>query len=282
MDRFDEMRGKQGTGSGGGGAVIIPPEAGALTGIRFENHPIIVDYNEGDSIDIKGMKVIGIFENNVYVDVTSACEIVVDDPLTVYTNTVIVRYGGFELTYSIKVYSSPLEIPSGTKVLAHFNSNLTNAINGSALSTSGATYTSGKFGNALASNMTIDSAVATHGMPSPGTLAGGKGTIEFWFYRRGSSDYNKTLIEYGTPYENGVFIWINASYVGIRVVGNADTSTRAMFSSTVQSNAWHHYAFTFNNGTECSLTRRVGFLFDAETQNMVEFDIYLYELLIFR
>ena len=71
--------------------------------------------------------------------------------------------------------------------------------------------------------------------------------------------------------DNPITIWQNE--VGVLTLSAVESSTVAQLSLNYSES----YLFTFNNGTECSLTRRVGFLFDAETQNMVEFDIYLYE-----
>ena len=245
MDRFDEMRGRIKIGEGGGGTVIIPPEAGELVSISFESLPVKLDYNEGDTINIKGMKVMAQFSNAVYVDVTNACVVVVETPLTPYTNTVIVRYESLELNYGIKVYSKPLEIPNGTKVLFHFDGNLINTINDTVLETISRSYTTGVFGKAL-STKAASGDVSTHGLIQPYSIPSNTMTIEFWAYSVAHTYTDNPLFIYGQS-GNGLIIYMNSTNVGIRLSGNSDVDIKATYSNPLK--VWNHYAFTFDKGT---------------------------------
>lgn len=251
MDRFDEMRVKN--ISGGGGTVIIPPEAGNLIGIAVTKMPKKLDYNEGDSIDLTGLEVTAIYDNNVNGIVTSACTVTVNDPLTVYDKTVVVSYQEFETSFEIKVYGKSYEIPAGTRVLAHFNDNVINSINNTELNTTAsAKYTSGKFGNALSNAFSITSPVANHNVPQPSEFVAGTATIEFWFNMKTQTSENGGLISHGyLSQSNGMLIWIGGSSIGIKFIYSNTRYDYEVFNSSYSDayNKWHHYAFTFNNGT---------------------------------
>lgn len=254
MDRFDEMRGKTTFSAGGGGAVIIPPEAGELVAIRFDSLPVKVDYDEGDTIDIKGMRVIAEFDNDVYIDVTSACEIVVDNPLTVYTDTVTVRYEGLELNYSITVYSEPEDIPSGTKVLLHFDDSLLNEINDTLLGTGNPNYGNGIFSKALTSG--TSGSATNHGLLHPYQIPYSTATIEFWAYVNSYSTYSDPLFLYGySGASNGISIYVNSTKVGMRMIADSNSTSSNKIPPTVEASftgalkQWVHYAFTFDKGT---------------------------------
>ena len=66
--------------------------------------PKKIDYVAGDSFDITGLEVTGVYENNVYVVVTGACNIIVNEPLTAQDTSVLISYEGFEAKIGIKVY----------------------------------------------------------------------------------------------------------------------------------------------------------------------------------
>lgn len=250
MDRFDEMRVKN--ISGGGGTVIIPPEAGTLTGIAFESLPTKLDYEEGDTIDTKGMKIVAKYDNNINVDVTNGCTIIADTPLTFYTNTVKVSYQEFELSYTIKVYSKPYEIPNGTKFLLHLEGNNINEITGDSTAISSPSYAGfGKFGKNSGQKFSISNAEE---LPNYSDLVNGNAelTVSFWGYLPGSSkniflmyqsNYNNTCAE---MYQSGNSLTVKSIYPN-ESGSNSLQATTIEIQENIKS-VWVHYAITFANG----------------------------------
>lgn len=252
MDRFDEMRGKIGAG-GGGGAVIIPPEAGNLTRILVTKTPNKVAYNVGDSIDLTGVEVTAVFDNDVRAVVTGACEFAVNTPLTVYDTTVTVSYEGFTTTFSISVYGKTYQIPNGTKYLFHFENNLINEISGTVdvAESTALSYSTGKFSiGAKASRIKVTSS----SMPTINQLTSGEAnaTFECWAYFSSSpSDGAFMHTGYGNQqetlsyYSSGKRIKVG----GVRIVtGNTSTSEWYYSLPSDFYEKWHHFAVVYNLG----------------------------------
>ncbi len=252
MDRFDEMRGK--IGGGGGGAVIIPPEAGNLTGIVVTKTPNKVAYNIGDTIDLTGVEVTAVFDNDVRAVVTGACEFAVNTPLTVYDTTVTVSYEGFTTTFSISVYGKTYQIPNGTKYLFHFEGNLINEISGTADATSSNfSYKGGKFSNGVsASRMSVSSST----MPTIKQLTSGdaNATIEFWVYFPSSpSDGEFAYTGYGNDHECIQYLSISKAIrvQGFRIPNGSTSISELKYSlSSDFMGKWHHFAIVYNTGTK--------------------------------
>ena len=193
MDRFDEMRGKSG-GSGSGGNVIIPPEAGNLTKILVTKMPNKLDYLVGDSLNTEGLEVTAYYDNNVTANVTSACILVANEPLKVSDSTITVKYETVETTFEIKVYAPPKPVPNGTIYLLHLDGNLDNEITSSSgtISTYKTTkYSANKFGEGLAGNGSDDRLIIANDVKIPTVSelkAGATLTAEFWYKNTYSTD----------------------------------------------------------------------------------------------
>lgn len=258
MDRFSEMRGKRG---GGGSAVIIPPEAGELIEIIVTKTPSRIDYNEGDILNISGLEVTAKYENNVSVDVTNACTVIVNSPLTLSDTAVIVQYEGMSATFGINIYPNSEKIPSGTEYLFNFENGAVNTINSSE-SIDGA-YTSAtpsKFGNSgyVTSKGTIW--LGRNNIPTPYELVLNKWddetntnpvtmTIEYWAYS------GSATLQYG----NGGDSW--STFGGVQISSSASssgTTVGVMFKEGTYANytinedlrnQWVHVAIVFNAST---------------------------------
>ena len=71
--------------------------------------------------------------------------------------------------------------------------------------------------------------------------------------------------------DSPITIWQNE--VGVLTLSAVESSTGAQ----LRLNYSESCSVTLENGSEGGFRRSVGFTFDAETQNMIEFDIYLYK-----
>lgn len=258
MDRFDEMRGKNGSGGGntGGFPIIIPPEAGELTGIVISNLPKRVDYSEGDSLDMTGLEVTATYDNGVVGIVTGACEIVVDDPLTSNTKSVIVKYQEFEASFLINVYAKLLPIPSSALYLLHFNDNVKNALDSNEnVISSSPSFSTGKFGKACNSVGSLSSTFnKLASIETIITKGGYDFTFSFWI--KFSSTYSAYDHQFGWG-DDGRYddygLWLDL---------RTDTKLRLSVSSskyidyiteTSMLNTWLHVAFTIDKDVNTTL-----------------------------
>ena len=249
MDRFDEMRGKNGSGGGntGGFPIIIPPEAGNLTGIIISKKPLKVDYLEGESIDITGLEVTATYDNGVTGIVTGACEIAVDDPLIVGTIIVTVKYQEMEPTFNITVYGKQEEIPASTEYLFHLNGDLVNAISGEVETTS--TFNSskvipGKFRQGY--NSQINIANIANKLPSfPDVYNGAEMTIECWVKGTHTATGNKNFIVFSSSSRYIQMGWAQNVF-RLNVTNNSIAYT--LENSTGN---WVHVAITMKGGIAC-------------------------------
>lgn len=172
-----------------GGATIIPPEAGTLTGIVISKLPNKIDYNAGESINLEGLEVTSQYDNGVTGIVTDACTIEVETPLVKEETKAIVTYEGFSTSFTVSVYSQPLEVPPGTICLYHFEDNTDNSIEEypNTLTTRDIAYVPGKFhgkairGKTTSAGFTITSS-NTSGLPTRTQLRdGASATYQGWF-----------------------------------------------------------------------------------------------------
>lgn len=232
-----------------GGATIIPPEAGTLTGIVISKLPNKIDYNAGESINLEGLEVTSQYDNGVTGIVTDACTIEVETPLVKEETKVLVTYEGFSTSFIVNVYSQPLEVPPGTIYLYHFEDNLNNEIissNGTIYSRD-ITYSVGKFhSKCLRGTTTSCSFYITHtsdnGLPTRTELRDGvAATYEGWFKNTNtqltssSASSAKTLmvIAYNLTlqhYSNNTY-----QFNGVTAIGDS-------------YNDWVHVAVVFKGG----------------------------------
>ena len=258
MDRFDEMRGKSGSGGGntGGFPIIIPPEAGNLTGIIISKKPLKVDYSEGDSLDMTGLEVTATYDNGVVGIVTGACEIVVDDPLTSYTKEVVVRYESFEASYQINVYTEALEIPSSALYLFHFNDNVKNALDSNEkVISSSPSFSTGKFGKACNSVSSLSSTFnKLASIETIITKGGYDFTFSFWI--KFSSEYSAYDHQFGwgdDGYYDVYGLWLDLRTSTKLRLSVSSSKYIDYVPETSLLNTWLHVAFTIDKDVNATL-----------------------------
>lgn len=248
--------GVAGTLEQGSGGAIVPPEAGNLTGIIITKMPKKLDYNDGDEIDISGLEVTATYDNNVYAIVTGNCNIIVDNPLTVYTNLVTVSYLGFEATYPINVYSKPLTIPSSALYLFHFNGDVVNTVDSNNnMTTSNGGYQVGKFGQACKSVYRGNWKASKLASINNVVRGGYNYTFEFWINFTSVYDQVNYNRQFGWG-ENGRYddrgLWLNLKtnttlHLGTPKAGITYTSETSLLGT------WLHIAFTIDSNAIITL-----------------------------
>lgn len=228
---------------GGGGAVVIPPEAGNLTGIIVSKLPKKLYYREGESIDITGLEVTATYDNDVSAIVTGACEVVVEDPLTSYTTSVTVRYEEMETTFSIKVFSEPEEIPASAQYLFHLDGDFVNKISGEVESSTTFDSTDlivGKFGKGY--NGTINISNITTKLPSFNDVYNGaEMTVECWVKGTHTATGNKNFIVFNAGARYIQMGWAQSSF---RLGVINDSAAYTLANSTGN---WVHVALTMKD-----------------------------------
>ena len=170
-----------------GGSTIIPPEAGTLIGIVVTKLPNKIDYNAGETINLDGLEVTSQYDNGVTGIVTDACTIEVETPLVKEKTKVLVTYEGFSTSFTVNVYSQPLEVPPGTIYLSHCNGSVDNELSNEVTLTNTSTaYTSdGKFhsGSIKGTSASANYSVVNDSIPTRTELKDGTKsiTVEGWF-----------------------------------------------------------------------------------------------------
>lgn len=247
-------------GSGGGGPVVIPPEAGNLTGIIITQNPTKTDYIEGESIVLDGLEVTATYDNDVRGIVTGACEIVVNDPLTVTDTTVTVNYEGFTTTFPISIYGKNLEIPANTTLYMHFEGDLKDEISGNTVgSTSGSVmYPAGKFGKSLnASNYSAYNLGI--GTCNEITTGAKNATLQAWFNFSGktTSSYVSDFLNFPSTSiggEGAIMLQnnqiISDGFAQDPSLSNNKNTRKYTLPNGFFNTAWHHIAIVFYNGTK--------------------------------
>ena len=229
---------------GGGGPVIIPPEAGNLTSIIVSKMPKKIDYMVGESLNIDGLEVKAIFDNDVTAVVTSACTLTVNNPLTANDTSIKVSYEGFETNFNINVYSENLEIPTGTIYLLHLDGNLDNEITDSTgtITTYQTTkYASNKIGQGLVSGGSDDRLIISNdvNIPSVSELAAGATlTVQFWYKNTHTTD--STLCN---VFSIGDYIRLQCRSGNRYAFGGGTSFEGASFLD------WVHIALVFSNSS---------------------------------
>ena len=261
MDRFDEMRGKNG---GGGGIVIVPPDAGLPVKLTVSKLPIVVDYTEGENINLDGLEVVAEFETGITLVVTEACKVEIESPLTIYSQEATVTYENLITSFKINVMASQKAIPNNAEYLFHFDDSLKNSLNSSEVLT-GTVSDFGRFSRgALLSDNTVQLSLDRIFPPTEEEIEagtetnittklknGGELTIEFWFYA--TQDYGCPFILgwYGNNYSKGFAVYLDGG-------GNSLTlrySYNSPGANTIEANLsesilnkWTHFAITFTSG----------------------------------
>lgn len=232
---------------GGGGLVVVPPEAGKLTGIVISQKPYRVNYIEGDSLEIAGLKVIATSENNIDVDVTEGCTVYINEILTTDDDIVTVKYQDFETTFNITVNARPPEIPENTKLLMHFNNNIINEITGvnGTNNAGNISYKTGKFGTGASNIGDVSSTdMPTWSQVSKGTASA---TYEFWMKFTGTiTTGSLNWLGFGTSQYR--FVVLKSTSITVYGVAN-ETSYVDVNIPDLNSHEWIHMAFVFDYGT---------------------------------
>ena len=168
---------------GGGGPVVIPPEAGNLTGIVVTKLPYKVHYDVGEDLDVDGLQITALFDNDVTADVTNGCTVEVETPLVKEETKAVVTYEGFSTSFNVNVYSQPLEVPPGTVCLYHFENNIDNEIESSpCTATTNSVFTDGKFHTTGIKTVSTNGFRINTGLPTKTELNNGAViTIAFWY-----------------------------------------------------------------------------------------------------
>ena len=221
----------------GGGTVIIPPEAGNLTGIIVSKMPKKLDYIVGDSLNTEGLEVKAIYDNDVTGIVTEACTLIINDPLSVNDTIVKINYEGFETYFNIKVYAENLEIPAGTTHLFHFDGDYINEITGvDDLNHSNGSISNGKFGNGINGQYIT---LKNSSVPTLTELMNGSSfTVEAWCKSNG---YSRTFLSFGDS--NHLYLSMNSSTIKV-----VQSGTTIIETSEYTPTEWNHIALVFKEG----------------------------------
>lgn len=240
-----------------GGGTIVPPEAGTLTGIAFGSLPNKTTYTEGEDIDLTGCVILGTYSSGQIYNVTANCTFTVNTPLMWYDTQVLITLDTYSLTLPIVVNGIPVQAPSETRQLFHFNNNIIDEVSGlDGRNPNLASFGAGKFGEAVRGINFSNQKWTTN----PITLASsvfntGSWTIEWWIKlgSNATSYYQTMLFNYtsGSSYQpNRIFTNDNIKTAGLKT-----TTSYSFFSSCVvdqtfpdwQPDAWNHIAIVIKN-----------------------------------
>lgn len=120
-DRFYSMRGIGKVDSGI--PSVMPDNLGSIVSIVVDTPPTKTTYYAGDSIDLRGMVILGVYSDDSTVDITRWCTVQVRQPLALSSTTPVVWFESLSTTFSIVVTGRPVAVPSSAVHIFHFDGN---------------------------------------------------------------------------------------------------------------------------------------------------------------